>query len=160
MISHSPVSSVLVRVNIVAARLTNICNKTMCALLSSARLGDALPRLQLWPGCWVVTWPGLGLLQHSGDRVTLCLERRERDAAGRGGRHGGEQESRVDTTHIAAVPPARLPSLKQVINLESGKMFMMFVLCKNFSMMNWRLINQQRWSTTYLMMANGAASEL
>ena len=48
MISHSPVSSVLVRVNIVAARLTNICNKTMCALLSSARLGDALPRLQLW----------------------------------------------------------------------------------------------------------------
>lgn len=40
--------SVLARVNIVAAQLTNICNKTMCALLSSARLGDALPRLQLW----------------------------------------------------------------------------------------------------------------
>ena len=98
---------VLVRVNIVAARLTNICNKTMCALLSSARLGMRCPGCScgLWPGCsWVVTWPGLGLLQHSGDRVTLCLERRERGAA-REGRHGGEQENEVDTTHITG-PPA------------------------------------------------------
>ena len=164
MISHSPVSSVLVRVNIVAARLTNICNKTMCALLSSARLGDALPRLQLW------TVAGLELggnvtrarvtptLRRSG--YTLSREERAGHSRERGEtrRRAGEQSGY--NTHPCW--PTRPPALTKTsfTNFECGKMFMMLVLCKNFSMMKWRLINRQRWLTIYLMTANGAASEL
>ena len=78
----------------------------MCALLSSARLGDALPRLQLW------TVAGLELGNVTRAPVTPTLRRSgytlsREERAGR--RERGETRRRagrrVDTTHSTA-PPA------------------------------------------------------
>ena len=80
----------------------------MCALLSSARLGDALPRLQLWTvaglelGGNVTRAPVTPTLRRSG----YTLSREER--AGRSRERGETRRRagrRVDTTHTAA-PPA------------------------------------------------------
>lgn len=107
----------------------------MCALLSSARLGDALPRLQLW------TVAGLLGGNVTRARVTPTLRRSgytlsREERAGRSRERGETRRRAAEQSGYNTHPRLlSLPSLKQVINLECGKMFMMLVLCKNFSMM-------------------------
>ena len=75
----------------------------MCALLSSARLGDALPRLQLWTvaglelGGNVTRAPVTPTLRRSG----YTLSREERAGRSRERGETRRRAGRVDTTHIS-----------------------------------------------------------